>query len=267
LKAADDTKKERFDDFIARAEQEGFLDPDQIDDLRLRYEDGDVADEDLPLPLDEAIDDDLDEQDVEDAKRRLGAAILLATLAGRALLRDRLQTKFEDRAAARAAQPSLAQWQKGFKDDIARYITDQAVLGDRGTVSAERLQSISDIVQQQQAYLSRFADQRAARALTGDEMTDAYIAARSQLYSGQGRAEWFKGVEDEEATPDTVVYYEAVGDASTCNACLHAEAGSPYLPGKGPYPGEVCDGHGYCRCERRPVHDPELARILLGEVI
>jgi hypothetical protein len=92
-----------------------------------------------------------------------------------------------------------------------------------------------------------------------------YVEARSALYSGRGRSLWFQADEEVTAGETAVVFYEAVGDDRTCRACRDAEGGSPYLPAEGPMPGDVCEGHGYCRCVRRTVEDAELAALLRGE--
>ena len=83
------------------------------------------------------------------------------------------------------------------------------------------------------------------------------------MYSGGGRALFFEAWETSAGyEAGWVVRYEAVDDSATCSPCRLAEG--YYLPGDGPYPGEVCLGGGACRCARWPVFDETLYRQLGG---
>lgn len=82
-----------------------------------------------------------------------------------------------------------------------------------------------------------------------------YVAARAALYSGSARGVFFRADERGQAR-NVVIDYRAVDDRGTCSPCLEAEEESPYLPGEGPMPGEVCRGRGRCRCLRIPRDSP-----------
>jgi hypothetical protein len=113
--------------------------------------------------------------------------------------------------------------------------------------------------------VEEFAADIRARRGTARELSARAIGARSELYSGSARALWFKADEVGQAV-GVVIYYEAVDDAGTCEPCLDAEKASPYLPGLGPFPGEVCKGRGRCRCLRIPRDAPkEFARLMERE--
>lgn len=115
-------------------------------------------------------------------------------------------------------------------------------------------------VEEQLRWLYLFAAAAAARSALGHPWTPAYMTARAIRYMGQARAAFFQAMERrQEYTDDYVVDYIAVDDLDTCEPCMAAEAGSPYLPGLGPWPGEVCEGGGYCRCRRVLRYDPTTA--------
>jgi hypothetical protein len=262
-----------FEDFLARCRDEGFLSPEEVADLRARRLH--LVYTDFPLPLDEGIPDDLTEEDVRASKRRLGVLLLVA-LAARARRRDEMQNVLEGRLRALAdtsSTSSVRAWQTAMRDGITAHILDQAMLG-RGAAVANHdpapdvLEHLNDVIQEQTARLSRFADYRAARSLVGRPLTPEYLAARAALYTGQGRAEWFKGAEESAAETDDgwVVDYIANDDASTCQPCKDAEQDSPYLPSAGAFPGEVCEGRGRCRCERQLRYSPGEARALGGYI-
>ena len=97
-------------------------------------------------------------------------------------------------------------------------------------------------------------------------LSEAYIANRADQYAGEGWAAWFEASERELTGQDGfVVDYIARDDGATCSPCRFAMQDGPYLPGTGPYPGQVCLGAGNCRCERRPRFAPEeWARLMFG---
>lgn len=117
---------------------------------------------------------------------------------------------------------------------------------------AERL---IDAAQEQAGFLARFADEVAVSALLGRPLSPEAVAARSALYGGAGRAEFYRGKEIGQ-TGGWVIEYHARDDRHTCTPCLEAEEASPFLPGEGVFPGAVCRGRGRCRCRRVPRFDP-----------
>jgi hypothetical protein len=269
LKAADDTALERFEEFLERAEEDGIITSADAADFRARWGTGNVTPANVPLPLTEAIPD-VTAETVLARVTSLGDRVLLAGRPLRAAKRDAMQTAFENTVMklARSA-PEIAEWHEGFVTALSEYMLDEALVGlgeaATMTMTGSQLTTLTEVIQEQLAYLSRFADQRAARAFKDEMMAWEYVEARSALYSGRGRSLWFQADEEVTAGETAVVFYEAVGDDRTCRACRDAEGGSPYLPAEGPMPGDVCEGHGYCRCVRRTVEDAELAALLRGE--
>ena len=81
---------------------------------------------------------------------------------------------------------------------------------------------------------------------------------RALMYGGTGWGAWFKGNITAKARGDGyVVRYIAKDDDRTCSPCYEAERNGPYLPNdpRLPYPGEVCRGHGKCRCRHEVIYD------------
>jgi hypothetical protein len=226
--------------------------------------------QELPLPLQEAI----PTVTPEHAVLALVAVVTLLKLRNNPLvvlrsppltreqLRDRLQTVFQARARVMALLP-VSQWHAAMRDGVRDHLLGQYALGLGRPLRAGDVAAVQADVQKQLAYLSRFADERAAKALAGRPMSDAQVAVRSELYSGSGRAAYFRGAEQSYGV-GWVHDYEAVDDRGTCTPCLAAEQGSPYLAGQGSYPGSVCLGRGHCRCVRVPRFSPAAYRRLAG---
>lgn len=110
--------------------------------------------------------------------------------------------------------------------------------------------------------IQRRRDDFESGASTRPPLSTRAIGARSETYSGSGRAVWFRADEQGQAV-GVVFYYEARDDKGTCEPCEDAQAGSPYLPGEGVFPGQVCKGRGRCRCLRIPRDAPrEFERLM-----
>ncbi len=181
-------------------------------------------------------------------------AVLRSAQPTREQLRERLQDAFQQRARGMALLP-VPDWHAAMRDEVRTHLLGQYALGLGRPLTARDITRIERDVMTQFAYLSRFADERAVKALAGRPLSEAQVAARSELYSGSGRAAWFQGSEASYGA-GWVHDYAAVDDRGTCDPCLAAERGSPYLTGRGSYPGQVCLGRGYCRCRRVPRYDP-----------
>lgn len=176
----------------------------------------------------------------------------------------------DDLAAGRL---TIAQWQAAARRLNQATIRTMAELGSpSGQIPARLAETIRQIQLEQAAYLQRFAEQIAITRIAAARpdlfplgvrvLTMAQIAARLAMYSGPGRALYYGISEAEEGGAGWIAYYTAVDDDRTCRPCLDAEEGSPYLPGAGPMPGDVCLGGGNCRCWRELVYDPaEYARL------
>jgi hypothetical protein len=147
-----------------------------------------------------------------------------------------------------------AQMQRAVRNHL--FMQEMAARG-RELLPTEELRLEQNEVAEQIAYVERFHAEiesnleAEAAGETASAVTPEGVAARSDLYSGAGRAKWFRA--DEEGSPDGIVIdYFAIDDAGTCAPCHKADSESPYLPGTGPMPGEVCLGRGRCRCVRVP---------------
>lgn len=196
-----------------------------------------------------------------------------ATLPARSLfaeLRDTARTRFHATATNLADDLSngkitVAEWQARMSDEIDGLLTRMTYLGrgDSLIPAAERA-ALDATLAREQAFLSRFADQIATREALGTPMSFAQIAARSQQYSGSAYGQWFAAKERRDSDPNAVVFYRARDDGSTCSPCLDAQDGSPYLPGDGPMPGQICLGGGHCRCIRETIIDAAAYRRLVS---
>lgn len=190
----------------------------------------------------------------------------------RAQARDGLQDFFHSEARRFAAEleatRNLRAWRASMFGGLAGYMVAQkaAALG-RPLLPSEAL-DIFEAMNFELRKARNFAEEIRRRNFGGSAGSTARplstraIGARSELYAGSGRAVWFRADEVGRAR-GVVFYYEAVDDAGTCEPCLDAEAGSPYLPGEGVFPGEVCKGRGRCRCLRIPRDAPrEFERLM-----
>jgi hypothetical protein len=176
-------------------------------------------------------------------KRRLST--LLTSGRRSATLRDSIQDVFEEyvRRLADTALATPARWE----DRMGRAVRNQLVAQHsfairRQPLPTEMLEIARGPLAEQEKFLARFR-----RDLPN--MTEPQIARRSAMYSGAGRAQWFRARELSEGE-GILVYYVAVDDKVTCLPCFSAEENGPYKPGEGPFPGEVCLGRGSCRCRR-----------------
>jgi hypothetical protein len=166
--------------------------------------------------------------------------------------REILQTDFERivEELARLAQSDIATWESTMAETIEGYLLAQATSARGRPLLPSELLAINDgPVRTQTDYLSRFAD-----SLRNNLFTETGVAARAKLYSGAGRALWYR-ISEEDVLVGWIIDYVSVDDRGTCLPCVTAEADGPYLFGEGPFPGEVCLGRGRCRCHRQPRFD------------
>lgn len=177
------------------------------------------------------------------------------TLAERETFRTALQKQYEARVANLGKSVadgtiSVRQWQNAMNTATAQYLIRQQVLGAGTTrIDAETLTRLNAEVRRQQAFISRFADQIGARVAVDRPMSAAQVSSRARSYSGAGRA--FGARAQERSTPGERWQYIAVDDDGTCDPCMDAEG--IYDGDSGPYPGEICEGRGNCRCTRELV--------------
>lgn len=191
------------------------------------------------------------------------------------ILRERLRNHF--RGDYEATMNGLAkkvssggnvrQWHEAMSRENRAYIARMMTAGTGRALAEGEINEVNRLALDQGRFLKGFADSVSARKILGIDYSEKYIAARSRSYGGVGWATWFKGNEIVEGVGDgKVIKYIAVDDPRTCSPCHDAEVAGPYLPGaKGlPYPGEVCRGHGHCRCRHEIVFDMEAWRELKG---
>ena len=273
--------RDEFIDLLARLVADGELTEDDAADLLVQFDAGEITDVPSVLTVAEAI--------REPNENRQGAALgiligILVAVTRRNQLRplppvaslrmvnavqDAFNRRIEGLAASLANEGlPLAQWQRNMLDEVEQHVLQQMYLANGSEVlTAAQQARLRTIVQEQGAYLQRFADQAALRIGQGSPFTEGYIANRSRAYAGVGRGEFFQSSEEAGAARGDigagwVVDYISRDDRNTCTPCLDAERAGPYLPARGPMPGVVCLGRSYCRCRRMPRYDPTAYRNL-----
>ena len=270
------SERDRFLALLARAASDPGIKLSEQDAAGLlrRYDAGEIDAHDLPLAPDEQVNRD-------DLLGKTAAALLLLLLLrrrtparlSRVMLeraRDRASDRFETVARHAAdlyanTKMTLAEWQRSLDDMVRGQLAAQAMLGagtaDLGGAALARLRAD---IQTQAAFVSRFADDVAIRALRGRPMSAAEMGARAALYAGAAYGLYFYAHEATEGAgrEGYVSKYTARDDRHTCTRC-HAAEGY-YLPTDGPYPGSVCLGRSRCRCVRTLEYNPTEYRRLMG---
>jgi hypothetical protein len=278
----------RLIDLLAQLTADGEITEEQAAGILLNWQTLTGLETILPLPMAEGI----REEEIDDD---MILAILIAVLGARArgarrpadiyarlapqyrrpvidMIQDYHATQAGDLAEDLAAgRLSIEDWQRRVRTLNQSVTRAMAELGAGRDLRGMR-DRLTAIQRTQAAYLQRFAEQIAARRLiaanpqlfpTGAAgLTVNQIAARVRLYTGAGRALFFEGAEqDRQGDAGWVIRYEARDDPDTCSPCSAAEG--YYLPGEGPYPGDVCLGAGNCRCVRFAVFAPDVyARLI-----
>lgn len=242
--------REAFLSLLTRAVKDNNLTEREASDLLRQFDRGELEVDDAETPLDpsEAISPLTD----DDVKRAVAALLLLGTLRylhlRRAHFREVLQDRFIASARGLAKQRAtgavtLSEWQTGMSEAVSTNIVQQAAVGAGSVPEANAL---TEVVQLQEAYLSRWADEMAVGSLLDEPTSELGMMARAALYAGAGRAEGYKA--EAELYPEGgAVTYTATDDSGTCQSCLDAE-GTYDLRDPFPTPGDVCEGYGNCRC-------------------
>lgn len=267
---------------LAEAVERGAISEDDARQLLALFDAGQLDPSRLPLPTGDALATmrtpvDADEGDGNEA---LAALLLLLALLGmrrhwlgrhldgetRRAARDVLRVEWE-RTVARlarqlAATGDVATWHAGMTAEIRRYYVRQMTAGLGRSLTAAELGQLEAVLEQQAGYLLRFASDAGHRLALGNPLGEGYLTQRSRMYGGQAWSLWHQGNEAGEDQPGWVAQYSAQDDAGTCSPCSAAQG--YYLPGTGPWPGEICDGGSNCRCERFLVYAPEIYRSLGG---
>ena len=272
--------RDEFIDLLARLVADGDLTELDAADLLAQFDAGEITDVPSVLPLPEAIREPSD----DNTGLAIVALLILLTSRRQTVLRrfapitslnlaNAIQDTFAGRVTALAGRLAtgdlvLAQWQRTMLGEVEQHVLQQMYLANGSEVlTAAQQARLRTIVQEQGAYLQRFADQAALRIGQGSPFTEGYIANRSRAYAGVGRGEFFQSSEEAGAARGDigagwVVDYISRDDRNTCTPCLDAERAGPYLPARGPMPGVVCLGRSYCRCRRMPRYDPTAYRNL-----
>lgn len=264
------TYRDRLIDYLSRLVADGVITEAEAARIIRDYDDGEVEEFELPLAPDELPQDD-------DHTAEIIAALLLllnrseiASIPQQAQLAviDQVQDEFERIVRGLASRystglMSLPTWQAEMLLAMRQHTAQQMMVGSRRTgLSPSQLTRLDEIMRSEGAFLSRFADQIAAQGLTGALMSEAQIANRAALYGGVGRGEAFRWAEGTQT--GYIVDYISRDDYRTCSACISAQMNGPYLPGRGPFPGQVCFGRSRCRCYRRLRYNPVTYRLLGG---
>lgn len=281
-------QRQELAELLARLVMDGEITEEQATALYLAtMDDGTIADEALPLPPYIGIAD-LQQPDDDDILRILAVVTGLSVVALR-MIGDTQRTNAADTlqdwhtAEAGALGEALgnrritvAEFHRRLRELNNQHNAAQIALG----AGAKRGQLAGSAAQQaalQAAYLQRFADEAAGRLVAEaagipgmhPPFSAAYLAERAAQYGGIGRALYFQSYEalgiqrlGDGSAPGIVVRYVARDDARTCSPCHRAQG--YYLPGQGPYPGQICVGRHHCRCRRVVVYDPEKYFELIG---
>lgn len=297
-------EREAFVQFLARCVADGILSEGDAADLILRYDMGELGDGwELPVAPEDNQGVDgaalagallgllaylatqrVRTQDMTPAQITLSGTIdlgggvapvrILRNLGNVDRLITGLQTGYEGQARGLATalaegRISVAQWQLGMEGAIQSHIVQQMAAGGGSTVLTPRQWAdVERIMAEQNAYLGRFSDTIALRRGMGAPLSEAYIANRAESYGGIGRGLGYSEAEGAMLADGTlngyVCDYISRDDSATCVNCLQAQREGPYLPGAGPYPGQICLGRNRCRCRREYRYDPDAYRRLGG---
>jgi hypothetical protein len=191
--------------------------------------------------------------------------VLKQPLGKRARMRDSLQDTFEAQVTRLAGflerTQNIRAWHQAMHTAVIEHLAQQAALGAGRHLKKSEVKHVGEAIIEHSAYLSRFADEVAAKRLIGKPLSSTQIAARASQYSGAGRGLWYR-MSEQAAGEDVVIVYRARDDDRTCPECLEAARNSPYASGAGPMPGATCRGRSRCRCTREVRHDKRLAKQL-----
>lgn len=149
----------------------------------------------------------------------------------------------------------LRRWQRQFTRRLNEDLQAMARLGKGRRLDLNDLRQLRQVQRQQAHFLARFSDEIRIRDLLGRPYSERYLRHRLTMYSGRALGTFYRFDEQDIAT-GYVLDFTGSDAERTCSPCLDAESAGPYLPGEGPYPGEVCSGAGLCRHERRRRYSP-----------
>lgn len=247
--------EELLADMIARDK----LTIEQAQKLRQMFMNGDIREDDLPLPLEQAKEKSNDIISIL-AMKRLFLTVKRTDIAERKLGRNLTMQNYEAEATQLGTYLggglTVNAWHTLTRRNIALSMYANWLNGN-GTDTEPNIDSMID---EQLTYLYRFAGEQSAMSLLGTPFSEEYTVNRSLLYGGAVWASWFYGNESVSYDDGYVAQYIAVDDGKTCNPCMRAVG--YYRINEGVMPGQVCYGGSRCRCERIVVYAPDvLARL------
>jgi hypothetical protein len=273
------TREAQLADLLARLIADGEITEEQAIALYMAVAgDDSLLDEMLPLPPYLGINRDAEADD--------DPPLLLLLLAGAAAgvaigslidpLTQHMRVEFADiladmhateaeRLAARlvSGQMTTAEFQTALRTLNRTHTAGQTMLG-AGSRAGQMRATLEELAESESAFLQRFADHIAGNRIAGTPLSEAQIANRASQYGARGRAMFFRAWEEQGSGSGAgwICKYTARHDGGTCMPCLNAEG--YYLPGTGPYPGDICLGRESCRCRRVTEYNPTVYAQLTG---
>lgn len=247
----------------------GQLTTDEARQVLAAFDAGRIPDVSLPLPAAQAL-----QPASEDSRGDMWLWLLLLLGLGRATPRiNRAQARrahlllaerFERTVtqAAQTAAASLATWQRRMARTVSDYTLAQATAGARQPLNDTQLGRVQAANRRNLAFLALFAVQAMARSVLGRPLTVPGIANRSRLYGGMGWAQFDRAAEDGLGR-GWIARYISQDSPTTCDICSSYHD-TVWLPGDGPFPGEICRGASRCKCRRELEYSPSEYRRLGG---
>ncbi len=216
---------------------------DEAKKLRQMFINGEINEDELPLPVVEATKRD-------DNSWLLAFLIFIVksrsrvSLSRRRTMRNVLMRQFDLTIGELANRAhNIREWHSELLATVGGAMLASWYVGNGQADN----QNIDEHIDLQLGYMYRFAADVHARQALGDQYSLQYLANRSLLYGGAVWGSWFRG--NESIGDGTLMaQYIAVDDRRTCSPCRQAVGIYPL--NSGPFPGEICYGGGRCRCER-----------------
>lgn len=243
---------------LVHAVERKVITPEEAAQLLDRFQRGDFAEEDLPLAL----------SNVQRVNRDDEAliALLLLLLSQSSTQSAKVKLRNANRKRDVAALTSLASgigsiqsFQQDFSSQVQRSILRQWIGGAR---QGDWPSTIDEMINEQLAYVERFAADIHFRQQVERPLSLAEIVNRAAMYAGAAWAASYMGNEYGDNRYGWVYEYQPIDDNKTCRQC--SDAKGYYLPGQGPMPGQICLGGWRCRCRRVEVYSPEIYDRLRG---
>lgn len=252
--------REEFIRLVAMTVRRGTITAEEGAQIIALYDAQQIDPNAVPLPARQATEPNKDRRDI------IILLIWITASAGlyqRQQARDRARLQAEQRldqlAADLARTGDIATWHAEMIETVDAYIRAQAVIGYGQPLDSFLDTATTLHTQHTLQFLYLYAGSAMAKQLLGQPYSSPYYAARSRHYLKRGWEMFFRAAEHAIGEEGWVIDYIDQDDFRVCGPCSSASYNGPYLPGTGPFPGDVCRGGGYCRCERRRRWSPEEA--------